>query len=225
MIGIIGAMQIEVDAITKLMDSVEVIEVSGTKFYQGTLANKEVIIMLSGVGKVNAAMNTTKLLLTYPIDYIINIGTAGGLLTTQKVLDIVVSEKVTQHDFDTSLIDGPSGIGLSYDADTNLLATALKVLSDESATVYTGEIVTGDQFIAAPTQLDKIKALFPDAICSEMEAGSVGQVCHAFNKPFIVLRSLSDVAYNDDSHLDFLEYAKAASERSARFVENFILKA
>lgn len=222
MIGIIGAMSIEVEAVKKLMKHVQEVQFQGTTFYQGTLHDKEVVLMLSGVGKGNASMNTTMLCMRYPITTIINIGTAGGLLAEQKVLDIVISDDVIQHDYDTSFLDGIEGIGLHFKANQELVTLAKSTLAQEEVQVFVGNIVSGDQFIADRSQIDAIKKNFPMAMCAEMEAGAIAQVASRFQLPFIVLRSLSDVALNEDSHLDFMEYAKAASVRSAKFCFDFV---
>lgn len=222
MIGIIGAMSIEVEAVKKLMVQVQEEVFQGTTFYRGLLHDKEVVLMLSGVGKGNASMNTTMLCMRYPISTMINIGTAGGLLAEQKVLDIVISDNVIQHDYDTSFLDGQEGIGLHFTANQELVTLAKQTLAREEVQVFVGDIVSGDQFIADLSQINTIKSKFPKAMCAEMEAGAIAQVASRFKLPFIVLRSLSDVALNEDSHLDFMEYAKAASFRSAKFCYDFV---
>lgn len=222
MIGIIGAMPIEVEAIHALMENIRIEEFHHTKFYLGTLNGKDVCVMLSGVGKGNASMNTTKLLMRYPITKLINIGTAGGLLENQKVLDVVISTRVIQHDYDTSFLDGQEGIGLYFDVTKSLVEKAKDILENKEYQVFIGDIVSGDQFIASTEQIQALKTKFPHAICAEMEAGAIGQVATNFGMEYIVLRSLSDVALNPDSHLDFMEYAKAASVRSAKFCHTFV---
>ncbi|MEG0823523.1 MAG: 5'-methylthioadenosine/adenosylhomocysteine nucleosidase [Erysipelotrichaceae bacterium] len=226
MIGIIGAMQKEIDEILKLMTNIKEASIHNTDMYVGTLGSVDVVLMLSGVGKVNASMNTTILLSNYDVEYIINIGTAGGLEANENVLDIVISDNVVQHDYDTSLIDGISGIGLSFKADSELVKRASNLLASTTldSKVYVGTIASGDQFIADIKQLESIKTKFNDAKCVEMEAGSIAQVCAKFKTPFIVIRSLSDIVFNPSSHLDFNEYLTKASERSAKFTYNFINK-
>ncbi|MEG0313962.1 MAG: 5'-methylthioadenosine/adenosylhomocysteine nucleosidase [Erysipelotrichaceae bacterium] len=224
MIGIIGAMQKEIDEILKLMTNIKEASIHQTDMYIGTLGNVDVVLMLSGVGKVNASMNTTILLSNYDVEYIINIGTAGGLEPNENVLDIVISDYVVQHDYDTSLIDGESGIGLSFKADSELVKHATDILAATTinSNVYVGTIASGDQFIADIKQLEVIKKKFNKAKCVEMEAGSIAHVCAKFNIPFIVIRSLSDIVFNPSSHLDFNEYLMRASERSAKFTYDFI---
>ena len=120
MIAVIAAMDKEVDAIVSIMESHEHLMKSGIDFDKGILAGKELLVMKSGVGKGNAGMATTILLEHFSIDCIVNIGTAGGLLVQQNILDAVISTQVVQHDYDTSPVDGADGIGLYFEADQDL---------------------------------------------------------------------------------------------------------
>lgn len=224
MIGIIAAMQKECDALIAFMANVEEKEIHGLTFYEGTLSNKGVVLMKSGVGKGCAAMSTTILCDHYPIHSIINIGTAGGLKASMKVLDLVISDRVVQHDFDTSPLDGDEGRGLSFQADNKLIKLVKEVLDQETSSVFIGTIASGDQFIAHDHQIENIITCFPDVICAEMEAGAIAQVCTQFKIPFIIIRSLSDVAHQEDSQMDFLTYVDKASNRSALFTKAIIDK-
>lgn len=220
MIAVIAAMDSEVSAIVSKMNA-EAKKIHGIEFYEGTLENKDVVVMKSGVGKGNAAMSTTILMEHYPVEQIVNIGTAGGLKENENILDAVLSERVVQHDFDTSPIDGEAGIGLYYDADPKLLAICEAALKDLDVTVHKGLVASGDQFIAGEATKNLCDK-FPDAMCAEMEAGAIAQVSAHYQVPFVILRSLSDVACKPDSHMDFQEYVKHASERSAMFTQELM---
>ena len=220
MIAVIAAMDSEVSAIVSKMNA-EAKKIQGIEFYEGTLENKDVVVMKSGVGKGNAAMSTTILLEHYPVEQIVNIGTAGGLKENENILDAVLSERVVQHDFDTSPIDGEAGIGLYYDADPKLLAICEAALKDLDVTVHKGLVASGDQFIAGEATKNLCDK-FPDAMCAEMEAGAIAQVSAHYQVPFVILRSLSDVACKPDSHMDFQEYVILASERSAMFTQELM---
>ncbi|MEF9967238.1 MAG: 5'-methylthioadenosine/adenosylhomocysteine nucleosidase [Longicatena sp.] len=222
MIAIIAAMDVEVEAIVSVLDTKEKTNISGIDFYQGTLNGKAMIVMKSGVGKGNASMATTILLENFAIDRIVNIGTAGGLKANQKILDAVVSDCVVQHDYDTSPIDGTSGIGLFFKADKDLGDVCEQALLAMDVCVHRGLIASGDQFIASEEQLNNLEHKFSDAICAEMEAGAIGQVCAHYHIPFVVLRSLSDIAHQKDSHMDFVVYMKEASKRSALFCKELM---
>lgn len=220
MIAIIAAMDSEVSAIVSKAET-ERKMIHGIEFYEGYLENKNIVVMKSGVGKGNAAMSTTILLEHYAVDQIINIGTAGGLKENEDILDAVLSEQVVQHDFDTSPIDGEAGIGLYYPADKKLLKVCEETLTQLDITVHKGLVASGDQFIAGEAT-KKLCEKFPDAMCAEMEAGAIAQVCAHYEVPFVILRSLSDVACKPNSHMDFQEYVKHASERSALFTKELM---
>lgn len=222
MIAIIAAMQKEIDEMLSLCEKAEEKQLVNTTVYEAELAGKAVVLCLSGVGKVNAAISTTILAQHYALDAILNIGTAGGLKADEHVLDVVISDRVVQHDFDTSGIDGDSGYGLFYDADKVLLEKTRKVLDELAIPNHVGMVATGDQFIHEDAQINRILALYPDSICAEMEAGGIAQAAAYYNVPFIVLRSLSDVAVNDDSPMDFMKYVSIASRRSAEFTKQIV---
>lgn len=219
MIGIIAAMDSEVEAIVQLLKEKEEMKKSGIYMVKGWIGEQSVIVMKSGVGKGNAAMTTTILLENFSIEKLINIGTAGGLDPKQEILDAVVSISVVQHDFDTSAVDGKDGIGLYYEANKQLVKQCKDILESLDIRVHCGLIASGDQFIANEEQLSFLKKQFPDAICAEMEAGAIAQVCSHYQIPFVVLRSLSDIAFRNDSHMDFQTYVQHAANRSAKFCE------
>lgn len=222
MIAIIAAMQKEIDEMLSLCENVEEKKLVNTTVYEAELAGKAVVLCLSGVGKVNAAISTTILAQHYSLEAILNIGTAGGLKADEHVLDVVISNRVVQHDFDTSGIDGDSGYGLFYDADQVLLEKTRSVLDELAIPNHVGMVATGDQFIHEDAQINRILKLYPDSICAEMEAGGIAQAAAYYNVPFIVLRSLSDVAVNDDSPMDFMNYVSIASRRSAEFTKQIV---
>ena len=219
MIGIIAAMDSEVEAIVQLLKEKEEMKKSGIYMVKGWIGEQSVIVMKSGVGKGNATMTTTILLENFSIEKLINIGTAGGLDPKQEILDAVVSISVVQHDFDTSAVDGKDGIGLYYEANKQLVKQCKDILESLDIRVHCGLIASGDQFIANEEQLSFLKKKFPDAICAEMEAGAIAQVCSHYQIPFVVLRSLSDIAFRNDSHMDFQTYVQHAANRSAKFCE------
>lgn len=219
MIGIIAALDKEVQAITAFMKERKHLVVSGVEMEEGILNGKCLVVIKSGVGKGNACISTTILLENYPIDCIINIGTAGGLIRTQRILDAVVSDRIVQYDVDTSPVDGKEGIGLYFEADKKLADLCVQVLENMQVVNHRGLIASGDQFIAKESQIDFLKTNFSEAICAEMEAGGIAQVCSHYHIPFVVLRSLSDIVHNEGSHMDFLTFVDHASKRSAQFME------
>ncbi|MDR1795413.1 MAG: 5'-methylthioadenosine/adenosylhomocysteine nucleosidase [Erysipelotrichaceae bacterium] len=226
MIGIIGAMEAEVKEIRDLMTETSLEEYRSIPFVKGKLSGKDVILMQSGVGKVLAAMSTTVLLEHYDIDFVINIGTAGGLLVEQEVLDAVFATKIGQFDKRFGPTHTPS-----YDdevvtvvCDPDLVSKARECFAAPENKVWIGPMVTSDQFVYNQQQLKVIEEFFPGALCADMESGAIGAVCTFYHKPFVVLRSLSDIAVKEGNELTFMDYLPKASKRSAKWAKEFLSK-
>lgn len=220
MIAIIGAMQPEVDELLKLCQNVESRMIHGTQFYTGRCNSTDVVVALSGVAKVAAAMTTTCLFENFDIAGVINIGTAGGLKSDQEVLDVVVSTEVAHHDVDITAFGIKRGFGerFSYIADPAFVKVISTMVNEGDHRVWIGPMVSGDQFIHRPEQVSNILADFASANCVEMEAAAIAQVCQHYKVPFVVIRSLSDITVRDDNHLSFEEYLSVAAKRSATWV-------
>lgn len=220
MIGIIGAMEEEVTALLNLSELLETNVYQGYTFYSCKLANKDVTIVQGGIGKVNAAVSTTLLIDKYNVDLIINIGSAGGLHLSQEVGDVVVSTDVAHHDVDVTAfgrkIGEVPGMPATFKANEELLIKVSEILQSNDMTCHKGLIVSGDQFISRKEQVDMILKNFPEAMCAEMEAASIAQVCHVYNKDFIITRSLSDIFNKGENTIQFDEYLKKASVASAK---------
>jgi adenosylhomocysteine nucleosidase len=220
MIAIIGAMQQEVDQLLEICQNVEERIIHGSRFYLGKLRSVDVVVALSGVAKVAAAMTTTCLFENFDVKGVINIGTAGGLKSEQEVLDVVVSTQVAHHDVDITAFGIKRGFDerFSYKADPRFVEVISKLVKSSDHRVWIGPMVSGDQFIHRKEQVDLILADFASANCVEMEAAAIAQVCEHYKIPFVVIRSLSDITVRDDNHLSFEEYLSVAAKRSAHWV-------
>lgn len=222
MILIIGAMHEEVVALTSKMSDVNASTVRDIAVTKGKLGGQDVVVALSGVGKVNAAFTTTALIDSVKPDVVINIGSAGGLLQGQSVGDIVVATNLQYHDLDI----GPSTHSdprFIFETTPELVSVALEVLEASKRPYHVGKIVTGDQFITKhQPQFKTIQTSFPQAICVEMEAAAIAAVCKRSNTPFIVLRSLSDITHAEGNEISFEEYLPVASENSANICLEFV---
>ena len=224
MIGIIGAMDVEVRAILEYMSNVERVEINKVVFFKGSIHNKEICLTKSGVGKVNAAIATITLLNHFDVEYVINTGCAGGMVETQEPMDIVISRDVIQYDFDTSYIDGDSGIGLRFSSDYELakrVDNAYRKLNIDS-NIFFGDIITGDTFIGIDEKVLELKNKYPSAIACEMEGGAIAQVCTRLEVPFIIIRSLSDIVMRDNSDIDFMKNVALTSQRVANMIQILI---
>ena len=175
------------------------------------------------MGKVNAARSTQALIDTMDVDYILNVGVAGSVSKSIKICDIVVSEKLVQHDFDYTLFHYEKGeipgIGKYFNCDEKLIEIARTIQMDTN--VSFGVISSGDIFVSDEKMGAKINQKF-DALCVEMEGAAIAQVCHLCNVPFLVVRAISDSPYDEDNHIDFEDFLTISSSMASKFVSQFI---
>lgn len=225
MIGIIAAMDAEIHEFIKRMDRIEkTVCVADCEMTYGSWKQKEVVLCKSGVGKSAAAMSCAILCMQEPLEAIVNVGTAGGLIDSENVLDIVISDEVVQADYDTSALDGDAGIGLVYPSDEVLRTSCIEVAQALNIPYHVGCISSQDLFMSRPEDFDALMKRFPKSICSEMEAGAIGQVASKFHVPFVIVRCLSDVVCHEDNHMEFSTYVEKASAQSALLIENWLQK-
>ena len=207
-IGVIGAMQMEVDDLKAQMTDTQTEVYSGVEFVEGKIGDQYVVAAKCGIGKVFAAI------------------CAGTLTKDLNVLDVAVATNVLQHDMDTSPIGDPKGLlsGINMillPADTKMVELMCSCLADRNIHYKKGNIATGDQFIATKEQKDYISNTF-DAIAAEMEGGSIGHVCYVNKVPFAILRSISD---GDGGETDYQTFAEKAAHQSIEVVLEFIGRA
>lgn len=226
MVGIIGAMHIEVETIKSLMENKISEKIGGVEFVKGTLHGKEIVIAVCGIGKVAAAMCAQSMILKYAPDCIINTGVGGSLSTALSIGDIAVAESLVQHDMDTSPLGDPigliSGINIvNIPADNEvikLLSEGIETL--ENVKGMRGVIASGDQFIASEEKKKFITDNFGAIVC-EMEGASIAQVCYTNGVPFGVVRAVSDCA-DGSSHMDYGEFLPIAAANAAKLIEYFV---
>lgn len=226
MIGIIGAMAMEVETIVAGMKNTQARTVAGMTFTQGDLAGVPCVVVQCGAGKVNAAMCAQAMILEYHPDKIINIGVAGGIGPNVHIGDLVVATHVVQYDYDTTAIGEPLGFLARVDqveipCDKELSDTVCKEApAVYNGTVHSGCVATGDKFVADGAFTLELNRLFGAMAC-EMEGGSIGQVCYLNKVPFAVLRAISDNA-NDEGSVDFMTFARESAVKSQQLLEKVI---
>ncbi|MFS0780826.1 5'-methylthioadenosine/S-adenosylhomocysteine nucleosidase [Bacillus sp. 1P06AnD] len=225
-IAIIGAMEEEVTILRNQMEHVKQEIIANCEFTSGLLAGVDVILLKSGIGKVNAAMSTTILLDRYNPDAIINTGSAGGFSPDLKVGDVVVSTEVVHHDVDATIFGYAYGqvpqMPAAYPADAKLIEIAEKAAQGiEGTTVVKGMIATGDSFMDDPERVGFVRNKFADLQAAEMEAAAIAQVSYQFNKPFVVIRALSDIA-GKESNISFDKFLETAAVNSSKMVISFL---
>lgn len=225
MIGIIGAMDVEVENIKSLLSDSVCETVSGVNFVQGTYQGKDVVVAKCGVGKVFSALCAEAMILRYCPDVVINVGVAGCLSPELKIGDIVLADNVVQHDMDTSPLGDPLGMLsdiniVKIPTDEKITALLEKSIGSAGFAYRKGTIASGDQFVASKEKKDFITSTF-GAISCEMEGGSIGHVCYVNKVPFAVLRAMSDGA-DDGATMDFPAFCKMAAENEITVIEKFL---
>lgn len=220
MIGIMGAMQEEVDPIVAQLEGVKSTQIGSNIYHTGTYANREVVVAYSRIGKVNSAVTATVMIHRFGIKKLLFSGVAGAINPALKVGDILYANSLVQHDVDITAFGHKAGFipetGDFFHADKDLIALAKSVAVDEGLDLIGGVIATGDQFVADSKLKNQIQATFSaDAV--EMEGASVAAVCASFGVPFFVLRAISDAA-DMDAGFSFDEFLKSSAKISANFV-------
>ncbi|RXT13498.1 5'-methylthioadenosine/adenosylhomocysteine nucleosidase [Ammoniphilus sp. CFH 90114] len=225
-IGIIGAMDEEIQLYKEGMHDITETMVAGITYYSGTLNGKEVVLCKCGVGKVNASICTQILIQQFQVKDVIFTGVAGALNPNLDIGDIVVSTDCQYHDMDVTALGFKKGeIPFSpksiFKADERLVRMAVEASEEvvEGKTL-TGRILSGDQFVASR---ELVKSLHEDmqGDCTEMEGAAVAHVCDANQIPFVIVRSMSDKA-DGSAHINFPEFTVLASKRSYEIVSSML---
>ena len=223
MLGIIGAMEVEVKELREMMENPQAQTVAGMTFYQGTIKGKEVVVVRSGIGKVNAGICSQILVDRYNVEGIINTGIAGSLKNEINIGDIVLATVAVQHDVDATGFGYPLGeipqMGIKeFPADEKLrtLAEECSRKANPDIQVFCGRVASGDQFISSKEKKNWISANF-DAYCTEMEGAAIAQAAYLNNIPYLVVRAISDKA-DDSANMDYSEFEAKAVENSVRLM-------
>lgn len=226
-IGIIGAMELEVEALKGKMEITRREEKASMEFLEGMLNGTDVVIVRSGIGKVNAALCTQILCDMFGVTHIINTGVAGSLKNEINIGDIVVSTDALHHDVDVRVFGYPLGevpqMGcLAFQADEKLSSLAVECCKEVNPdiSVYDGRIVSGDQFISDKQVKDNIISNF-GGLCVEMEGASIAHAAYLNKVPFVIIRAISDKA-DDSAQMDYPTFEKAAAAHSAALVEHML---
>lgn len=232
-IAIVGAMHQELRTLLDHMPDEAPVLRAGREFWLGHLEGREVVVVLSRIGKVAAATTATVLLSGFDVDRIVFTGTAGGLRAGVNVGDVVVADTLLQHDMDTSPLFPRHEVPLygvdRFAADaamSNALANAARAMLAElgasGAHIHRGLVVSGDRFVSERSENDELRTRLPEALAVEMEGAALAQVCHDFGVPFAVVRTISDRA-DDSAHLDFNRFvADVASRHTLSIVQHYL---
>jgi adenosylhomocysteine nucleosidase len=229
MIGIIGAMEVEVRDLLNLMPEQTSETISGIVYHKGKISGIDCVVAQCGIGKVAAAVCAQTMILQYHPTALLNVGVAGGTGSRVKIGDIVISTSLVQHDMDTTalgdekgFLSGPNIVHIPA-SDTlvnHAVSAAQEVLKPSK--IHTGIIATGDQFVCDSEQLGRIAEEFGASAC-EMEGGSIAQVCYLNKVDFVVIRAISDNA-NEHAAMDFTEFAEQSAKELTELIKNLLPK-
>lgn len=227
MIGIIGAMEEEVSILIENMLVEDTVSQASMVFYKGVLCEKDVVIVRSGIGKINAAACAQILVDKFGVDVLINTGIAGSLNSKIDIGDMVISTDAIHHDMDARMFGYPVGQVprmdvLSFPADVDLIEKA-KLANEKvnpEITTFVGRIATGDQFVASEDVKNRIVTDF-DAMCTEMEGAAIAQVAYLNQVSYVIIRAISDKADNSAT-MDYPVFEKQAIQHSVRLVQDLL---
>lgn len=219
--GIICAMQEELKMLLEHLKQDSQTDVGGKIYYDGTIDGISVVLVESGIGKVEAGITTEHLITDFAADVVINSGSAGGIGKNQHVGDVVISTATAYHDVDARAFDYEYGQLPGQPARfraSQKWADALADAGQETGlNIEKGLIVSGDQFVSSKDAIAEIKHYFPEALSAEMEGAAVGQVACDHNVPYVVVRAMSDTA-DEDAGVSFDEFIIQAGQRSAKML-------
>jgi len=222
LIGIIGAMEQEVALLKQQLKNVQTTKIAQFEFHHGQLNDSQVVLVQSGIGKVTAAIATTLLIQLFKPSCVINTGSAGGFDPELSVGDIVISTEVRHHDVDVTAFGYEPGqvprLPAAFDAHPVLISAADRSIAALGfCKTKQGLITTGDVFMCDPERVAKTRATFPTMLAVEMEGAAIAQTCYQLETPFVVIRSLSDIA-GKESPSSFEAYLEVASKNSSAMV-------
>ncbi|MCI8272639.1 MAG: 5'-methylthioadenosine/adenosylhomocysteine nucleosidase [Clostridia bacterium] len=227
MYGIIAAMKEEVQAIKDIMTDIKEEEIYELKFIIGKINDEKVVLVESGVGKVNAARVTQILINTFCIKSVVNVGVAGAANNELNIGDIVIGNRIVQHDFDITAFGHPKGyisnIGENVECDTKLLEKMVQTIENlktKDFKIKIGVIASGDIFCVDTKMKEKIRTKF-QAEAIDMESAAIAQVCTLDKIPLIVIRSISDNP-NGNNVITYEEFLEMATKRCAEIIKCYL---
>lgn len=222
-IGIITAMNAEKKQIVQLLEEKSE-KTNGKYLYiEGRLNGNELIIMESGIGKVNAAIGTLEMIKAYSPDCIISTGVAGGIDRNLSVMDVVVSKEIVYHDVycgDGNAYGQVQGLPLYFKGNETLFNCAMQIDSDTP--IHGGLICSGDQFITDPEELYTIKENFPEGLAVDMESGAIAQTCYLYQVPFLSFRIISDTPGVDNHWEQYSNFWDTMAQTSFGITRKFL---
>lgn len=223
-IGFINAMHKEHTQLLALLEETTERKDGPVGFAEGTFRGHRIVLLESGIGKVNAAIGCVELIRCYSPDAIINTGVAGGIDTALHVMDVVAGARVAYHDVDCgpeNEVGQVQGLPLYYEANHTLYNKALSLQTDTR--IVGGLICSGDQFITDKAQLRTIKGRYPEALAVDMESGAIAQTCHIYGVPFLSFRIVSDTPGSEGHFEQYQDFWGTMADKSFGVVKQLLL--
>ena len=221
--GIIVAMQSEYDLVKSILKNHTQRQHNHITFIEGVIEQNEIVLMKSGIGKVNAACACVEMINNFKPDIIINTGLAGGIDKNLSVMDIVLASKTTYHDVwcgEECQIGQIPDLPAEFEGDKKLIEIAQSIQTDLK--IHTGLIVGGDVFVTDINTLKDIKTKFPSALAVDMESTAISQVCHLYNVPFLAIRIISDTPGIENHYEQYFDFWNKAPEKSVETVKKIL---
>ncbi len=227
-IAIIGAMEPEVAILKNSIKDLTVTNIANYEYFSGTINDQDVVLVQSGIGKVAATIATSLLINNFKPDCVINTGSAGGFDSALKVGDIAVGDELVHHDVDVTAFNYEFGqvpnMPARFTADEKLVELAKESIEEMTdITCKVGLIATGDSFMCDPVRIEATRQQFPSLLAVEMEGAAIAQTCYQMDTPFLVIRSLSDIA-GKESPMSFDAYLEIASKNSSDLILKLLNK-
>ena len=227
MIGIIGAMEEEVEALKEAMEIRKTEEVAGMVFCEGVLCGKDAVVVRSGIGKVNAGICAQILVDHFDVDMLINTGIAGSLDARIDIGDMVISTDAVHHDMDATIFGDPAGQvprmdTLAFPADGVLVekAKAANEKANPEIRTFTGRVASGDQFISSAEAKERIVSMV-HPLCTEMEGAGIAQAAYLNKVSYVIIRAISDKADNS-AVMEYPEFERQAITHSVRLMKELV---
>lgn len=223
-IGVIVAMDKELQQLLQLMDKPLECLQKGQSFWIGQIGDSALILTKSGIGKVNAAYGAINLIDNFRPDMVISTGCAGGASTELEIRDVVVSTLICYHDAwcgQPNELGQIQGLPVKFDADEKLVETAKNLKGN--ARIVPGLIVSGDWFVDSVDKMKSIVAVFPDAMAVDMESAALAQICHLYQMPFLSFRVISDIPLRPNNEIDYNNFWNEVADESFNVTKELII--
>ena len=224
-LGIIGAMEQEVETLLSLLENKQAAVRAGSTYYEGTMDGLDVVVVQCGIGKVNAALCVQVLCDCYNVTHVVNTGIAGSLSAQLDIADLVISKDAMYHDVDCVhfgyTMGQMPGMPVTYVADEKLVELAYAAAeSVNPGHTRIGRVASGDQFVAVKELKDKIIAV-TGGLCTEMEGAAIAHAASRNGIPFVIIRAISDKA-DDSAQMDYPTFERQAIVHSVRLTEEMV---